>query len=120
MVSRWTVVPGWTPITKFTDPRSREVSGGWAAVGAVPNGTRKKNPCFSSLAVTPYQKVLVTGEQKDVPDTEGQRDDHDGGQGQREPTTGHRPPDGRRALDGAGLVLGHDDGHQRAPTGAVT
>ncbi len=57
MVRRCTVSPRWVPMRKLTDPSRREVSGGWAALGAVPNGVRKNMPDRSSLAVTPYQKA---------------------------------------------------------------
>ena len=56
MVIRCNPVPWWTPKGRVTPPRISDVSGGWAAVGAVPNGVRKNCPCASPLPVTPYQK----------------------------------------------------------------
>ena len=57
MVRRCSPVPGWTPNGMVTAPRARDVRGGCAAVGAVPNGVRKNCPWARPLAVTPYQRA---------------------------------------------------------------
>jgi hypothetical protein len=56
MARLWTVDPnGLATMSRM--PMSSEVNGGWAAVWVRANGERKNSPCWSSRAVTPYQKA---------------------------------------------------------------
>ena len=57
MVNRWSPVPGWAPKGRVTPPMISEVSGGWAALGVVPNGVRKNWPWARPLPVTPYHRA---------------------------------------------------------------
>jgi hypothetical protein len=57
MVRRRGVTPGWKP-KKYTDGvSSNVVSGGWAALSCVVNGTRKNWWMVRPRALNPYQKA---------------------------------------------------------------
>ncbi len=57
MVIRWGTRPAGNPKRKHEGASSNDVSGGWAAVRVVLNGSRKNWCVDSPKAVKPYQKA---------------------------------------------------------------
>ena len=57
IVMRWGVVPAWNPNSQDDGASSKEVSGGCAALWAVPKATRKNWPMDSPRPVKPYHNA---------------------------------------------------------------